>query len=315
MRKRLKKLSAAIAGLSFLPIYASAYDLPAVNLGSTSFLDGDPPAGPGFYFQEYVSYYTADTLKDANGDTIPLPDPELDNWVSLSQFIYLSDKTTLFGGKLGVSSIIPYVSLDFTPTIVGLQDNGDGLGDIVVGPFVQWDTIMGSSGPRFMHRIELQAILPTGKYDDDRALNPGSNFFSFNPYWAATFFATPQWTVSWRLHYLWNDKNDKPNVLTFPGADDVQAGQAIHLNLNTAFEVIPKKLRLGVNAYYLDQLSDTKVDGHKVSDRQEKVFGVGPGVVYHFSRDSHLFFNAYFESGAENRTEGERFNLRYVHHF
>lgn len=311
MLKHVKMLCCA-AGLIACPSGVLAYDLPPVNLGNTSFLDGGPPAGPGFYFQQYLMYYTASKLTDANGSRIPLPDPKLDNWVGLSQFIYLPDNFPLFGGKLGVSAIVPYVSLDFTPDIVGLQDNGAGLGDIVIGPFVQWDPIMGSQGPKFMQRVELQMIIPTGKYDRDRALNPGSNFFSFNPYWAATYFATPEWTISWRLHYLWNAKNHQPN---FPDANEVQAGQAVHLNLSTAYEVIPKTLRLGINAYYLDQITDTKVDGNDVPNRQEKVFGIGPGAVYHFSKEDHLFFNAYFESGAENRTEGKRFNVRYVHHF
>ncbi len=311
-------------GLAFLTAFAIAavtssplaYDLPAVNLGFTSFVDGAPPAGPGFYISQYLQYYSADQLNDNNGNDLRIPGTDVDAWVSLTQFLYQSDRPLLFGGKWGMDVIVPYVSIStsYDPGVAGPEANGAGFGDILVGPYLQWDPIMGKNGPVFMHRIEFQLLLPTGKYDANKELNPGSNFFSFNPYWSGTLFITPRWTVSTRLHYLWNAENNDPNR-AFGTASDTQAGQAIHANFASAYEVIPKMLRIGINGYYLKQITDTKVNGNSVPDRKEQVLGIGPGALFSFSQESHLFFNLYFESNAENRPEGTRSVLRFIYHF
>jgi anthranilate 1,2-dioxygenase (deaminating, decarboxylating) large subunit len=288
--------------------------LPPVNLGFTSFVDGAPPAGPGFYFQQYLQYWTADKFRDEAGETLPLLG-DLDAWISLSQGIYQSDQAILFGGKWGIDVIVPFVYLDIEPgPIPALTDNGGGLGDVLVGPYLQWDPIMGEKGPIFVHRIELQTLFPTGKYDDDKVLNPGANVYSFNPYWSGTLFLSPHLTASVRLHYLWNSKNDDPHPL-FGAVDDTQPGQAIHLNFASALEVLPKRLRVGINGYYLKQITYAERDGHKVSGLKERVLGIGPGAVWHFSRDDHFFVNLYVETFAEYRPEGLRLNLRYTHHF
>jgi hypothetical protein len=190
---------AAVLTMALGAEVAMAQALPPVNLGFTSFLDGAPPAGPGFYFQQYVQYFSSREFKDESGDEIPLLG-DLDLWISLSQLLYQSNQPVLFGGKWGIDVIIPVVSIDVDPgRIPVLSDSGTGIGDVLVGPYLQWDPIMGANGPIFMHRFELQTTFPTGKYKDDRVLNPGSNTFTINPYWAATLFIMPRWETSVRL--------------------------------------------------------------------------------------------------------------------
>ncbi len=308
IRRTLSTCLSALAA-AFIASSALAYDQPAVNLGFTSFIDGIPPAGPGWYFAQYIQYYSADTLPD-----LPFPgDPELEAWISLTQLIYQHPKSLLGGANLGLDLILPAVAFDLTPDGTPLTAR-DGIGDLLVGPYLQWAPIMGANGPVFVHRIELQTILPTGEYDETRSINPGANVISFNPYWAATWFITPKWTLSGRFHYLWNAENSDPNSPD-PIVEDTQAGQAVHANFATEYEVVEKHLRVGINGYAFRQITDSKVNGDDTTGGKEQVVALGPGALWSFSPNNHLFANLYFEMDAENRPEGNRVTLRYVHHF
>jgi anthranilate 1,2-dioxygenase (deaminating, decarboxylating) large subunit len=321
---------AVLFSILVFPYPSQGLDLPPVNLGFTSFLDGGPPAGPGWYFSQYFQNIDADRVTNSHGGDLEIPifgldggqpigledDLSLDAWISLSQFIYQSKQEAICGSKWGLDLIVPQVWLDLnTGASNFLNEDSYGVGDILVGPYLQWDPIMGKDGPLFMHRIEFQMIFPTGEYDSDWELNPGSNHFSFNPYWAATWFVCPKVTASWRLHYLWNSENDDPNQHLYPGADKLQPGQAIHLNFAADYELVPKTWRVGVNGYFLDQITDSKINGHDAPHSQEQVFAIGPGLLYSKDQDNHLFMNLYFETDSEYRTEGQRLNIRYVHHF
>ena len=118
---------------------ALAFLQPNVNLGFTSFLDGGPPAGPGHYFQEYLQFYTADKLADGP------PNTGVDAKVLMTQYIYQSEK------NWGLNVMLPIVSLDVDAP---LTDSGSGLGDLLIGPYFQWNPIMGEHGPLMINRVE-----------------------------------------------------------------------------------------------------------------------------------------------------------------
>jgi hypothetical protein len=315
IRTFAKRAISALVATVGLAGSASAFDQPNLNLGFTSFLDGAPPSGPGWYPTQYFQVYSANRLVDRNGRSLGLPREDVTVFASLTQLLYVSP-IKVGPGVLGLDILLP--TIPFSSTDDGLGGAAlkaqQGVGDLLIGPFIQFDPIMGDKGPLFVGRFEAQMILPTGKYDPTAAVNPGSNFFSFNPYVAGTLFLTPDWTVSARFHYLWNASNDRPNVGFGPTVVSTQAGQALHANFASEYSVT-QTLKLGVNGYWLQQISDTLANGVAVPGRRERVFGLGPGALLAINKDNFLFFNAYYEFGAQNRPEGQRYTVRWVGHF
>jgi hypothetical protein len=311
---------------AFLSQYCEAFEEPAVNLGASSFFDGmavinleTEKAAGGFYFNQYLQYYRADHFNNAQANPIP-GTPRLEAFTSLTQLIYLFDKPNVLGGHFGIDALIPIVRLDTTPSAPPFNANNNVLGDLTIGPAFQFDPIMMNVGtnrvPVFMHRIDLDVFVPVGDYNPTAAINPGANFLSFNPYWAATLFLGPKVVTSWRIHYLLNDEDSKPNLFLYPpGTKTVRAGDAVHLNFDTAIDLYQQHLYAGFNGYYFKQIADTEINGFKIPGLREQVLGVGPGLGYIFNQNFKVFVNAYWETQVENRPSGFRLNALFAAHF
>jgi hypothetical protein len=315
--------SLGLAALSaVLAPQAQAYELPSINLGLTTFVDGaPPPGGPGLYLMSYLQPYSADHFKDQHGNDLALPQSKVRVVPWVNQFVYQSDVDVL-GAKLGGMLLLPAVlsaSLDDGADGAILGDTQTGMGDPVLGAYLQWQPVMGEQGPVFSQRVELDVTLPMGSYDKTKGLTPGANHSSIEAYWSGTWWVTPKVTASSRLFYLWNGKNSDPLSTRFAShgiseARDYQAGQAVHANLAVDYQLTPQ-WRIGLAGYWLQQLTETKVNGDALSGSKEHVVGVGPGAMVSFDMKNHLVFNHYTEMSARNRTEGQRMTLRYIHQF
>lgn len=303
-----------VAGLALLPLLAghALAQSPAVsqpgglNLGVTSFYDGFS-GPPGWAWQSTVRYSSANKIVDSKGNASNVfTKPKIDSTVILNQLSYAMP--TSFGGwRPGFMVILPVVALrsSFGPG-PSLQDGGTGAGDMTVEASLQSEPVLNAGGaPLFVQRFTAAAMLPTGRYNENVDINQGSGYASFNPYWAATLFPAPRWEVSWRLHYLYNFKNDKPASSAprpFNGAPvtTTQAGDAGWINFATSYAVTPD-VSIGINGYYFQQLSDSRANGTRLADSRERVLGIGPGLMWRISPERALWVNAYTESMVRNR--------------
>lgn len=140
-----------------------------------------------------------------------MPNEKLDVFVGITQYLYLSEyelfaDSPVFKAHPGINVLIPQVGidLDHSAGALGPTNNGAGLGDILIGPELQFLPQLDAEGnPWIVHRFEAQFSLPTGEYDPSKDVNPGAGHFYFDPYWSTTVWLTKKFSLSGRFHYLW----------------------------------------------------------------------------------------------------------------
>jgi len=297
MRKAFAVLLLAALAFGLAGTPALALNQPPLNLGLTDILDGALP-GPGTYLTEYIQPYSANKITTVlgGGDL----DVGVANTLAMTQFVHVY-KHQVLGGNLGADLLIPVVTISADSP---LTTNPGWFGDITVGPFLQWfDTKL--FGMPYFHRLELDFSIPTGEYDKKYALNPGSNIWVIEPYYAFTLFMTPKLSTSWRIHYTYSTENDDTKV---------KPGQVFHFNYSVEYEFF-KNFRGAVAGYYLKQLSDDEVDGNKLANSKEQVFAIGPAVSWAASPNFFLGLKTQWETSAENRPEGNRTTFRMTYKF
>jgi hypothetical protein len=304
---RRRRLAAAVlVSVLLAPLAARGQQvpLPPVDLGATSFLDG--VGGPGLFVQEILSPFHASRLNGANGEKL-LGNNTVDALAAITEVAYTSSYR-LLGANYGGEILLPLVHLHLD-TDLGVRGTQSGFGDLIFSPFLlQWPEhkLFGRSFFQRLHVVEL--VMPTGRYNANTSVNIGNNVISAGPHYAFTWFLTPRVETSWRLHYVWNSRNNDPNPVY--NATSIQPGQAVHFNASVSYQ-LHKHVRAGINGYYLKEVSDPKIGGRTIANSGEQIGALGPGL-WVGTKLVDVFFHTFFEIGAENRPQGVRFMVRVV---
>ncbi|MHB8884529.1 MAG: SphA family protein [Methylovirgula sp.] len=275
-----------------------------------------PPTGPGFYIIQYFDFLQAHRFVGPNGRSLPLPRQDMSLFVPVTQPLYvLQDK--IFGiAHPGVTAILPVLAAaqvddGLHNTVLNAQT---GMADTHLAAFLAFDPITKDKQPIFAQMLEFDLIAPTGAYNRNIVINPGSNFVSFDPFYAATLWLTKKWSVSTRIHYLWNLTNDAPNIIFGPDAVTSLAGQAVHINFASLYQ-FSDTFGLGINGFYLQQVTNTQVNGLAVPGGRERVVALGPGAIFNISKDYSVFINDYQEFWVQNRPQTNKIVVRINMHF
>ena len=311
---RIAGCAAALLCCSPAPGHAQAtVNLPPLDLGQTSFLDGE--GGPGFTFETIGVGTVAGYATDASGRAVPGTNRQWSGNVTLHP-IYVSTVPVL-GGHLGFELLQPlslmHAEMPGSPNATQGTTQGTtqgGAGDLAAGLHIQWPggTLFGRP---FSARVALFGVFPSGSYSANRSVDAGSDVWQVSPYFAFTWKPLARWEVSARLIYDWSSRSTNPPSRL--AAASVQPGSQFAANYAMSYALSPT-LRLGVAGYALRQLNDAEVDGKAVPRSQQQTFGIGPGLLWTNGK-TKVIANVFREFATENRPEGFNAVARLLYSF
>lgn len=294
-------------------VSATEAGAPSTSLGVFDFGAGFlPPATEHGSFASRAAYYSADKLANANGDSTPGQDFNLDVFSISAVYLKMTDKE-LFGGRYGYSLIVPFLHMDagISVSVPGVgtvfEDSAKlfKLGDIQAVPLILgWNL-----APNFAVNTQFAVQAPTGSYDKDRFVSPGINHWVFTPSAGFSYITQTGFEISSNFQLdisTKNDDTDYKNGLEF--RHEFALGQ--HVNEWT----------VGLGGYYYRQLTDDKVGsgytGQPIVDGNKlQTLAIGPAVSYFSPGMPSVWLHAYKEFDSANRSEGYNVALRVAHSF
>jgi len=267
--------------------------------------------GPkGFYVRNDLMYFQGNINAVTLGNRI-YGSASQDVWVDMLKGIYLYGGG-LFGGRIGMVVSVPIVinaevSGELVSPLQGERSGSrSGIADLSFTTFLNWAS--GNAN----YSAGLNIFLPVGSYDEDRIINLGRNYWSFDPVFTFTWLHPKRGhELSLTTGLMFNTKNE---------ATDYSSGTEWHLDF-MASQHFSKRLAVGVEGSMLQGVRD---DSGALLDRANVVlpalglqplggfraqyFGIGPAVVVSptiAGKDVNFIAKYLFDVTHENRFDSD----------
>ena len=293
---------------------------PALNWGNTTVMDAPIPP-PGLYLSNYMVYYTANKLMDGDGEKIK-GNYDIDVLVYTPQLIYVA-KSKIAGLSWGWQALVPLINYTAdgyfdTPGApwgdrLGISDfeNNDVLGDLCFGPYIG-GVVPFTENSRLHWFFDFDIYAPIGSYDKKKALNPGYNAWTLEPFLALTLQLPYGINIGTRQHFTYNFKNDDYVLDGVEGK--MKGGMLYHFNYDImkTVDFISPNLQVSLAGYYGIQLNEDEFEGDDIKDSKMRKFAIGPAIWYLSPKGLVFSLRAYWEDKVKNNPEGQKVVARII---
>jgi hypothetical protein len=277
-----------------------------------------PP--PGSYFLNYMIGYSG-KLKNGNGGDAILgtTTPSVDAAADALRFIQITD-IKLLGGNWGWHLLVPVVNQNLDIKALGGNKSVTNIGDITIDPFV-----LSWHGPEWHFGTGLEVYVPTGAYNkngvapngfnnSDPRRDIGTNYWSIEPIFAATYLSNEGLEASSKFMLNFKTENSYTKY---------QSGDEFHFDYLVAKHI--GHWAVGIGGYFLEQFTNDTQGGHTVTSmnyfgqqgvfsdgRKGQVFAFGPSAQYQLDSGQQLQLTWDHETLVRNRFGGDKVVFKFV---
>jgi hypothetical protein len=293
-------IAAAIAALLLLPSTTAA-QLNGFNIKGDAGLKAGSQAPPGAYVPIPLYFYTADAVKDGDGNEL------LTGNLDAALFgIGLNVVTTkkVLGGNYGFLAILPWAN----NRVQGAEDfdsnPGTGLTDMYIQPIN-----LGWHQPRADFTAAYGLAIPTGRYEDGASNNTGLGMWGHELLVGTTVYLNEARSFHAATVATLDFLSEKKDSETKPG-------NIFNLEGGIGADFLKGGLTAGLAYYGTFKLTEDKFDSPLVSAllrEKNRVWGLGPEVTLAIATKQAVYgfvtVRYQWELAARTTTEGAAWNI------
>lgn len=300
IQARLAIAIAAAAALFLLPSTAAA-QLNGTNLKGDVGLKVGSQAPPGVYIAVPIWLYTADAVKDRNGDQILTGN--IDTAI-YGPALSVVTKKKVFGANYGFFAILPWAN----NRVQGAEDfdanPGAGLTDMYVQPIN-----LGWTRPRADFTAAYGLGLPVGRYEDGAPNNTGLGMWTQEILLGTTVYLNDRRSVHAATAATFDFFSKKKD-------SETKVGNILNLEGGLGADFLGGGLTAGLAYFGIFKLTEDQFDsrlGELLVRGENRSWGLGPEVTLALAskRAVYGFVNVRYEweIAARSSTEGAVWNI------